>query len=525
MDLFSFRTCTNLSLNPSSPLDSTILPSGVTQSISRDEAGFNPLNVVDTNSLDSKEQTSAKVAESDGASPIPKTLRAFSSSGSPNPLHLETRSSFLAARGFSQGSSSLGGPSASSFYPRSPAPSPVSPVTSATHIITSKARSISIQSSGPPLRFFSMGDDEVDEGKETKAGVSEASPASTLTAKPLSVGVSVFGDGTGVVVPRESSAVPITSPATELTLAHAKSGSFFPRSNLDSPSISPTTVKGAEGFLNLKGRDQDSNTIRTPSTSPLQASRPRVSPSLSFNGPYATPTAAQLQHELTQNEIACSNLSLDPKLVEFCSSLKIDPTSSQSRQVTRVDNEQEIEMEIEHYTEQIRRLQFSQAKLHGVQAERQRVSSPTTSIGQAQSSSSPSSPISELSSSSQLYGGGFDSHNPHLTLQQQLHLADSKGEEHQQALWNAKMMQDGFEGLVNGGSSIGGPSPSNRKASLYKTERCRSWEESGKCRYGAKCQFAHGGELRPVQRHPKVSLRWIRLCQVKTRSLIHCFTR
>lgn len=38
----------------------------------------------------------------------------------------------------------------------------------------------------------------------------------------------------------------------------------------------------------------------------------------------------------------------------------------------------------------------------------------------------------------------------------------------------------------------------------YKTELCRSWHESGSCRYGSKCQFAHGThELRPVMRHPK----------------------
>lgn len=38
----------------------------------------------------------------------------------------------------------------------------------------------------------------------------------------------------------------------------------------------------------------------------------------------------------------------------------------------------------------------------------------------------------------------------------------------------------------------------------YKTELCRSWHESGTCRYGSKCQFAHGThELRPVMRHPK----------------------
>ncbi|KAI8995385.1 hypothetical protein BD414DRAFT_239521 [Trametes punicea] len=65
--------------------------------------------------------------------------------------------------------------------------------------------------------------------------------------------------------------------------------------------------------------------------------------------------------------------------------------------------------------------------------------------------------------------------------------------------------------LTNTGSSIGtnnstgsGPSANNRKLGLYKTELCRSWEEKGSCRYGAKCQFAHGEEeLRKVQRHPK----------------------
>eukprot|EP00741_Cyanophora_paradoxa_P001844 tig00000507_g1787.t1 len=49
-----------------------------------------------------------------------------------------------------------------------------------------------------------------------------------------------------------------------------------------------------------------------------------------------------------------------------------------------------------------------------------------------------------------------------------------------------------------------GPSPTNKHAELYKTEMCRSWNESGTCRYGMKCQFAHGAdELRPVQRHPR----------------------
>ncbi|MBN3281511.1 Z36L3 protein, partial [Polyodon spathula] len=44
------------------------------------------------------------------------------------------------------------------------------------------------------------------------------------------------------------------------------------------------------------------------------------------------------------------------------------------------------------------------------------------------------------------------------------------------------------------------PLPSNR----YKTELCRSYEESGICKYLNKCQFAHGAsELRTLNRHPK----------------------
>ncbi|CAI5733662.1 unnamed protein product [Peronospora destructor] len=48
-------------------------------------------------------------------------------------------------------------------------------------------------------------------------------------------------------------------------------------------------------------------------------------------------------------------------------------------------------------------------------------------------------------------------------------------------------------------------SPKNgTKSSLYKTELCKRFSEFGNCRYGAKCQFAHGiAELRHVVRHPK----------------------
>ena len=44
----------------------------------------------------------------------------------------------------------------------------------------------------------------------------------------------------------------------------------------------------------------------------------------------------------------------------------------------------------------------------------------------------------------------------------------------------------------------------SKKISLYKTEMCRSFDETGFCRYGNKCQFAHNeNELRQISRHPR----------------------
>ncbi|KAA8536489.1 hypothetical protein F0562_028967 [Nyssa sinensis] len=49
-------------------------------------------------------------------------------------------------------------------------------------------------------------------------------------------------------------------------------------------------------------------------------------------------------------------------------------------------------------------------------------------------------------------------------------------------------------------SSDSGGSSSSGNNSFYKTEICRPWEDSGSCRYGSKCQFAHGKEeLRPTR--------------------------
>jgi butyrate response factor 1 len=50
----------------------------------------------------------------------------------------------------------------------------------------------------------------------------------------------------------------------------------------------------------------------------------------------------------------------------------------------------------------------------------------------------------------------------------------------------------------------GGDGRATAAVSRYKTELCRPFDENGSCRYGEKCQFAHGRhELRVVRRHPK----------------------
>ncbi|XP_010780885.1 zinc finger protein 36, C3H1 type-like 1 [Notothenia coriiceps] len=56
---------------------------------------------------------------------------------------------------------------------------------------------------------------------------------------------------------------------------------------------------------------------------------------------------------------------------------------------------------------------------------------------------------------------------------------------------------------LNTSSSSSSSSVSSSSA-RYKTEMCRSFNESGLCKYGGKCQFAHGlDELRDLNRHPK----------------------
>jgi len=58
--------------------------------------------------------------------------------------------------------------------------------------------------------------------------------------------------------------------------------------------------------------------------------------------------------------------------------------------------------------------------------------------------------------------------------------------------------------LANGDIVDCGRLPQTARNNLYKTELCKHFGETGNCRYGPKCQFAHGmDELRGVLRHPK----------------------
>jgi len=53
-------------------------------------------------------------------------------------------------------------------------------------------------------------------------------------------------------------------------------------------------------------------------------------------------------------------------------------------------------------------------------------------------------------------------------------------------------------------STCSSSSSKNVNSSRYKTELCRPYQENGTCKYGDKCQFAHGmKELRTITRHPK----------------------
>jgi len=70
------------------------------------------------------------------------------------------------------------------------------------------------------------------------------------------------------------------------------------------------------------------------------------------------------------------------------------------------------------------------------------------------------------------------------------------------SILNAQQLQR----LAQGYAQVQGQSvaSSNGSPSKYKTEMCRQFSTQGTCKYGDKCQFAHGHrELRDLTRHPK----------------------
>ncbi|CAD5193394.1 unnamed protein product [Musa acuminata subsp. malaccensis] len=54
-------------------------------------------------------------------------------------------------------------------------------------------------------------------------------------------------------------------------------------------------------------------------------------------------------------------------------------------------------------------------------------------------------------------------------------------------------MQVGEDVVVMDGVLVSDAETTSRR-SLHRTEACRAWDENGICRYGSKCQFAHGKE-------------------------------
>jgi hypothetical protein len=58
----------------------------------------------------------------------------------------------------------------------------------------------------------------------------------------------------------------------------------------------------------------------------------------------------------------------------------------------------------------------------------------------------------------------------------------------------------------------------------YKTELCRPFTETGKCKYGDKCQFSHGmKELRILMRHPKYKTEYCRTFHTSKKSIWFLF--
>ncbi|KAK4825135.1 hypothetical protein QYF61_024115 [Mycteria americana] len=122
------------------------------------------------------------------------------------------------------------------------------------------------------------------------------------------------------------------------------------------------------------------------------------------------------------------------------------------------------------------------------------------------SSSTTSSSSSSFGSLKETGSGGGGSSSPTALLNKENKFRDrsfsENGERSQHLMQQLQQQQQAAAAGKGGGSGGGGGAPIN--STRYKTELCRPFEESGACKYGEKCQFAHGfHELRSLTRHPK----------------------
>lgn len=117
-------------------------------------------------------------------------------------------------------------------------------------------------------------------------------------------------------------------------------------------------------------------------------------------------------------------------------------------------------------------------------------------------------PLEDFIATSPKRSGGIS-----LAMMQQMAQQTSAVVQHSGS-WGPGTGAKKVNGAVSSGSAVAMAAPGKRSTldiekeingqNLYKTELCRSFVETGSCRYGSKCQFAHGRkELRPVLRHPK----------------------
>ncbi|NXA44511.1 TISB protein, partial [Nothocercus julius] len=124
----------------------------------------------------------------------------------------------------------------------------------------------------------------------------------------------------------------------------------------------------------------------------------------------------------------------------------------------------------------------------------------SSSSSTSSSSSSSSSSFGSLKETGS--GGGGGSSSPTALLNKENKFRDRSFSENGERSQHLMQQLQQQQAAGKGGGSGGGGAPIN--STRYKTELCRPFEESGACKYGEKCQFAHGfHELRSLTRHPK----------------------